>query len=324
LQIADGRSQMALRQVLDIIELLDRPTIAGADVVELFAARGLADIELTPVATDLGSTTFVKFVVPGRQGQSQGGTAPTLGLIGFLGGVGARPAVVGLVSDGDGAVTSLAAGLKLVDMYRVGDQLAGDVIVATHLSPNAPVIPHEPVPFMGSPVSVGEMCQQLVDDRMAAILAVDTTKGNRIINHRGFAISPTIKQGYVLRVSDDLLTIQQNVTGRLPAVFAVTTQDITPYGNGLFHLNSILQPATATAAPVVGVAITTEAAVPGSASGASHAVDIELAARFVIEVAKAYTDGRAQFYDDGEFTRLVSLYGSMGHLQTLGKAGSDE
>jgi len=315
---------MALRQVLDIIELLDRPTIAGADVVELFAARGLADIELTPVATDLGSTTFVKFVVPGRQGQSQGGAAPTLGLIGFLGGVGARPAVVGLVSDGDGAVTSLAAGLKLVDMYRVGDQLAGDVIVATHLSPNAPVIPHEPVPFMGSPVSVGEMCQQLVDDRMAAILAVDTTKGNRIINHRGFAISPTIKEGYVLRVSDDLLTIQQNVTGRLPAVFAVATQDITPYGNGLFHLNSILQPATATAAPVVGVAITTETAVPGSASGASHAVDIELAARFVIEVAKAYTDGRARFYDAEEFTRLVSLYGSMGHLQTLGKGGSDE
>jgi hypothetical protein len=315
---------MALRQVLDIIELLDRPTIAGADVAEFFAARGLANIELTPVETDLGSTTFVKFVVPGRQGRSKGGAAPTLGLIGFLGGVGARPTVIGLVSDGDGAVTSLAAGLKLVDMYRVGDQLAGDVIVATHLSPNSPVIPHEPVPFMGSPVPVGEMCEQLVDDHMAAILAVDTTKGNRIINHRGFAISPTVKEGYVLRVSDDLLTIQQNVTGRFPAVFAVTTQDITPYGNGLFHLNSILQPAAATTAPVVGVAITTETAVPGSASGASHAVDIELAARFVIEVAKAYTDGRAQFYDDGEFTRLVSLYGSMGHLQTLGKGGSDE
>ncbi len=315
---------MALKQVLDIIELLDRPTVAGPDVAELFAARGLADIELTPVETDLGSTTFVKLVVPGSQGRTGGGTAPTLGLIGFLGGVGARPEVVGLVSDGDGAVTSLAAGLKLADMYRVGDQLAGDVIVATHLSTNAPVIPHEPVPFMGSPVSVGEMCKRLVDDRMTAILAVDTTKGNRIINHRGFAISPTVKEGYVLRVSGDLLTIQQNVTGRLPAVFAVTTQDITPYGNGLFHLNSIMQPATATAAPVVGVALTTETAVPGSASGASHAVDIELAARFVIEVAKAYTAGRAQFYDDKEFTRLVGLYGSMGHLQTLGKGGSDE
>lgn len=62
-------------------------------------------------------------------------------------------------------------------------------------------------------------------------------------------------------------------------------QDITPYGNGLFHVNSILQPATATAARVVGVALTAEVVVPGSATGASQPVDIELAVRFCLEVA---------------------------------------
>ncbi len=40
--------------------------------------------------------------------------------------------------------------------------------------------------------------------------------------------SPTARQGYILRASEDLLGIMQIVTGKLPAVFAITTQDITP------------------------------------------------------------------------------------------------
>lgn len=310
---------MALKQVLDVVELLDRPNISGSDVVDLFASRGFNNVTVEPMQTDKGSTTFVKLFVPGERGQSGGGSAPTLGIIGFLGGVGARPEVVGLVSDGDGAVTALAAGLKLADMYRMADRLPGDVIVTTHVSPNAPVIPHEPVPFMGSPVSMETMCEFLVDERMDAILSIDTTKGNRVINSRGFAISPTVKEGYVLRVSETLMDLQQHVMGRPPTVFAISTQDITPYANELFHLNSILQPGTATAAPVVGVAITAETAVPGCATGASHEVDIELAARFTVEVAKAYTSERAFFYDLDEFARLEQLYGSMKHLQTPGR-----
>jgi hypothetical protein len=309
---------MVLRQVLDIIDLVDRPKISPADIKQLFASRGLESIHTKSIGTNLGSTTLVKVDVPGTNGRTAGGDAPTVGLIGFLGGVGARPEVTGLVSDGDGAVTAMSAGLKLADMYLSGDRLPGDVIVSTHLSTDAPVVPHEPVPFMSSPISIGAMCEFLVDPRMDAVLAVDTTRGNRVINSRGFAISPTIKEGYILRVSDDLLTIQQNVTGTPPSVFPVTTQDITPYANRLFHMNSILQPATATDSPVVGVALTAETVVPGSASGASQPIDIEQAARFMVEVAKAYTAGRAGFFDKEEFERLVELYGPMTHLQTPG------
>ena len=111
----------------------------------------------------------------------------------------------------------------------------------------------------------------------------------------------------------------QNSTGKLPVVFPITTQDITPYGNDIYHLNSILQPATATDAPVVGVAITAETAVPGSATGASHPFDLEQAGRFTIEVAKMFGEGNCQFYDEAEFERITKLYGSMHHLQTLGK-----
>ncbi|MBI3978037.1 MAG: DUF1177 domain-containing protein [Chloroflexi bacterium] len=307
-----------LKQVLEIYDLLDSAKVNGDVVAAFFARRGWPDVRVETVSGPRGSTDFVKLVVPGTAGRSSGGGTPTLGVIGFLGGIGARPEQIGLVSDGDGAVAALSAALKLMDMQASGDLLAGDVVVATHVCPRAGTIPHDPVAFLGSPIDIPAMNRACVEPQMEAILSLDTTKGNRIVNHRGFAISPTIKEGYILRVSEDLLGIMQIVTGRLPVVFAVTTQDITPYGNGVFHLNSILQPATATSAPVVGVAITAETAVPGVATGASHEVDIEQAARFAVETAKAFGAGRCRFYDADELARLVELYGPMTHLQTLG------
>jgi hypothetical protein len=221
-----------------------------------------------------------------------------------------------MVSDGDGAVAAVACALKLAEMRRRGDLLKGDVIISTHVCPQAPVIPHEPVPFMGSPVSMRQMNEHEVAPAMDAILSIDATKGNRILNWRGAAISPTVKEGYILRVSEDLLDLLAWTSGRPPRVLPITTQDITPYGNGLYHMNSILQPATATRAPVVGVAIASEVAVPGCATGANQEVDIDETCRFCLEVAKAYTEDRCSFYDESEFARLRELYGSMSHLQT--------
>ncbi|MFQ6070940.1 MAG: DUF1177 domain-containing protein [Candidatus Aminicenantales bacterium] len=311
---------MALKQVIDIYEMLDSPVVDKNEILNFFLERGLkeSEIEITRVKEEKGETDFVKILIRGKNSGGSG-KAPTLGVIGRLGGIGARPHRIGLVSDADGAITALASAAKIAEMRKKGDLLSGDVIVSTHLSPRSPIIPHEPVPFMGAPVSMETMNQHEVDRRMEAILSIDTTKGNRVINQRGFAISPTIKDGYILRVSDDLLDMMQIVTGRLPVVFPITTQDITPYGNDLYHLNSILQPATATHAPVVGVAITTEVPVPGCATGASHITDIEMAVRFVVEVAKAFGEGKCSFYDKQEFERIVSLYGSMEHLKTLGK-----
>jgi len=309
---------MAWRQVIDGYELLDNAAVNGDAVAEVLHAHGAPDVTVQRIQGEKGSTDFVKAVIPGSRGKASGGAAPTLGIIGRLGGLGARPERIGFVSDGDGALTAVACGMKLGLMATRDDRLPGDVIVATHICPNAPTQPHDPVPFMGSPVDMAQMNRQEVDERMDAVLSVDTTKGNRIINLRGFAISPTVKQGWILRVSEDLLSIMQIVTGKLPAVFAITTQDITPYGNGVFHVNSVLQPAIATTAPVVGVAITAEVAVPGSATGASHLDDIESAVRFCIETAKSFGAGHCRFYDEEEFQRLRSLYGGMERLQTLG------
>jgi hypothetical protein len=217
-------------------------------------------------------------------------------------------------------VSAIAIARKLAFIRRDGDVLAGDVIVSTHVCPNAPTQPHEPVDFMGSPVSLEVMNAREVGPEMDAVLSIDTTKGNRILNVRGFAISPTVKEGWILKVSDDLLRLAESSSGRAPVTFPITMQDITPYGNGVDHLNSILQPATATSAPVAGVAIGAESAVPGCATGASHEVDIAEAVRFAIEVAKEFGNGSCRFHDEEEFHRLVSLYGDMQRLQRKDRA----
>lgn len=310
---------MLIKEVIEIYDLLDRADASGFLVKEYMEKLGAKDVKVNTIKGDRGKTDFIKITIYGKNGKHNKGNAPTLGILGRLGGLGARPEMIGFVSDGDGAVSALAVASKLLDMQLKGDFLEGDVVVATHICPDAPTQPHEPVPFMGSPVNMKQVNEAEVDGELDAILSCDTTKGNKIINTRGFAISPTVKEGYILKVSSDLLDIMQTTTGKLPNVFAITTQDITPYGNDLYHLNSILQPSTATNAPVVGVAITTEMPVAGCATGASHYDDIESSARFMLEVAKYFGRGKCAFYDKEEFDKIVSKYGSMNHIQTLGK-----
>ena len=308
---------MALKQVLDTYHILDDIHVNGQVVVDYAKKAGIAEASYEHVVTDGHWTDFVRFVIPGTEGKTKGGKAPTLGLIGQLGGIGARPERIGFVSDGDGALAVVSAAIKLAEMSQRGDALPGDVIITTHICPVAPTMPHDPVPFMGSPVKMSTNVKHTVDSAMDAILSVDTTKGNRIVNHKGFAISPTVKEGYILRVSEDLLRIMQQTTGDLPVTIPITTQDITPYGNGLYHMNSILQPSCGTKAPTVGVAITTKSAVPGCGTDATHEVDVAETVQYLIEVAKEYTSGTCGFYDAEEFERIQALYGSMTQLQSM-------
>jgi hypothetical protein len=307
---------MTLKQTLTILDILDSAYASGEQVKKLFVDYPGISVIVQKVTGEKGSTDFIKIIVPGTDGKLNGGSAPTFGIIGRLGGIGARPSRIGLVSDADGAVAAIASALKLADMQMKGDKLKGDVIITTHICPDAPTRPHEPVDFMDSPVDIETMNAQEIVPDMEAILSIDTTKGNRIINHKGIAISPTVKEGYILRVSEDLLRIMEMATGQLPVTFPITMQDITPYGNGLYHINSILQPAVATDAPVVGVAVTAQSVVPGCGTGASHEIDIATAVRFAIEVAKEMTNGTCAFYDKAEFERITQLYGSMKILQT--------
>lgn len=311
---------MSLRHVMEVYDLMDDIHVDGSVIQQyLEAIQKDAQVTVETVTGEKGSTDFIQIKIPGKNGKTNGDTAPTLGIVGRLGGIGARPEVQGFVSDGDGALAAVAIAAKLLDMQPKGDTLAGDVIISTHIAPDAPTQPHDPVPFMGSPVSIGEMNRYEINEEMDAILSIDTTKGNIITNHRGFAITPTVKEGYILRISNHLLEIYQQVTGIMPVTLPITFQDITPYGNGLYHVNSILQPAVATDKPVVGVAITTEVPVAGSASGASRVTDVEEVVRYGIEVAKRFGHNTCDFYDAEEFDLIQKLYGSAKHAQTFGK-----
>ncbi|MEL7650161.1 MAG: DUF1177 domain-containing protein [Sedimentibacter sp.] len=310
---------MMLKQVIDLFELLDKPSANGEEIAEIFRLTGIKDVSVKKYTGSKGSTDFISIRIPGKNGKCSGGSSPTLGIIGRLGGLGARPELIGFVSDGDGALAALSTGLKLAVMHKNGDVLDGDVIVATHICPDAPTREHFPVPFMDSPVEISDMNDSEVSEEMDAILSIDTTKGNSIITNRGFAISPTVKEGCILKVSDDIVQIMMRVTGQLAKVFPLSQQDITPYGNGLFHLNSILQPSTATSSPVIGVAITTEVPVAGCATGATHLIDVESAARFAVEVAKDFGSSKCKFYDEDEFNLMARLYGSMTKYQKGGQ-----
>ncbi len=305
---------MTLAQTIAVHEALGGPRASGATVVGLLASTAAA-VAVKTVRGPRGTTDFVRVSIPGRNGRTAGGPAPTLGVVGRLGGLGARPGRVGLVSDADGGIAAVATALKLSQMADAGDVLEGDVIVTTHVCPDAPTRRHEPVDFMDSPVDLEVMNGLEVEPAMDAVLSIDATKANRILNHRGIALSPTVKAGWILRVSEDLLRLVEITTGEVAVTFPVTMQDLTPYGNGVFHLNSIAQPARVTDAPVVGVALGAATVVPGSATGASREVDIASAVRFAVEVAKAFTAGTCRFHDQVEFERLVALYGHMRRLQ---------
>ncbi|WP_078544747.1 DUF1177 domain-containing protein [Litchfieldia alkalitelluris] len=310
---------MLHKYVQTLFELLDDSNASGEKVEKLFSGYKGVKTSVRTETAGTASTDYIKVLIPGVNGKTVGGSAPTLGVIGRLGGLGARPSVKGFVSDGDGALGALTVALKLADMQEKGDNLEGDVIVITHIDPDAPTKPHFPVPFMGSAIDNSTKNGIEIDQEMDAILSIDTTKGNRVVNHTGISITPTVKEGYILRVSEELMDIYQNVTGHFPVVLPITTQDITPYGNDIYHINSILQPSVATTVPVVGVAITTVATIAGCATGATNIEAVEQSARYCIEVAKLYTEEKASFYNKDEYQHLIGLYGSLSHLQTQGK-----
>ena len=156
---------MVLKHLLDIYELLDSPKASGQQVKDhLLKIDPEAEIYVYPLVGPKGHTDMVKIFIPGTCGKTLGGSAPTLGILGRLGGLGARPERIGFVSDGDGALAALTVAAKLLDMKVKGDVLAGDILISTHVCPDAPDRPHHPVPFMDSPVETYQVNQEEVSD----------------------------------------------------------------------------------------------------------------------------------------------------------------
>ena len=107
---------MIVKQLIEVFDILDSADASGLKVKEYLESKGATNVEVVKREKDGKSTDFVKVVIPGSNGRLKGGNAPSLGIIGRLGGIGARPERIGFVSDGDGALTALAAAAKILDM----------------------------------------------------------------------------------------------------------------------------------------------------------------------------------------------------------------
>jgi hypothetical protein len=238
-----------LGEIIEAARFLEDPRHDGATAEAWLRRLGVQDCGWQRIAGERGHTD----VVVARFGtRFPDGGEPCLGILGVLGGTGMRPERPGLVSDADGAVVALAVAATLARQWEAGDGLPGRVVVATHICPRALMRPQLPAPMMSCPADRVAVLRAMLDPAMQAVLSVDASKANRVLNRVGFAITPTVKQGWILRVADDLLDAQQAATGEAPLVLPITMQDITPYGSGVRHINSIMQPATMADCPVVG------------------------------------------------------------------------
>lgn len=88
---------MTFRSVIDLLELLDDGRTTGAQVAEYLSALGSAKVSVKRVEGDKPGTftDFIRCEIAGTRGKISGGSAPTLGIIGRLGGVApVRPAKV--------------------------------------------------------------------------------------------------------------------------------------------------------------------------------------------------------------------------------------
>lgn len=80
---------MLIKQIIEVFDLLDSPMPAGKRLKLIYRARGgryhSQDYPDGKYATD-----FIKIVIAGRM-EGLPGTAPTMGIVGRLGAIGARP-----------------------------------------------------------------------------------------------------------------------------------------------------------------------------------------------------------------------------------------
>lgn len=95
---------MLFKQLIEAFDIIDSKNVNGNSVASyLKSIKQDADIQVYPLVGPKGSTDMLKIRIPGLHGKTSGGDAPTIGLLGRLGGLGARPERIGYVSDGDSA-----------------------------------------------------------------------------------------------------------------------------------------------------------------------------------------------------------------------------
>jgi hypothetical protein len=109
----------------------------------------------------------------------------------------------------------------------------------------------------------------------------------------------------------------ERVTQEPAKVIPLTMQDITPVTNGVHHLNGLGELPEGTKAPCIGIGLTSPLPLSGAAPGVTNVSALEVAVRYAVEVIKGFLTGNFSFYDEEEYSSLVSMYGDMSRLNGL-------
>ena len=87
---------MLMKEIIAAYDVLDSSFVTGEEVKKyLLGIKADANVEVYELVGPKGSTDMLKVRIPGKNGKTNGGDAPTIGLLGRLGGIGARPERIG-------------------------------------------------------------------------------------------------------------------------------------------------------------------------------------------------------------------------------------
>ncbi|MDO4565640.1 MAG: DUF1177 family protein [Clostridia bacterium] len=289
------------KEIVAAYDLLSRHDASGETVARYLMDHGVEHVTVRRVGTGSAYSDFLRIVIPGLTGRARGMSSPTLGVAGRLGGIKLENQPLSLISDADGAIVAIALALKLASLCATKTGPLGDVIITTQIALSSSSRAHKPAALALSAVDIKTACAYEYDENMDALLSITVCRATRWVNTDGIAVTPTVMGGLILPPSEDLLSILETVSSRSAVVFPITNYDLTPDGNGLYHINSIMQHSLIADCPVVGVALTSSGLVPGVTLRHNDLSDAELAMQFALEVAFGFTAGNVTLYDKDEF-----------------------
>ncbi|ARM76926.1 DUF1177 family protein [Acidianus manzaensis] len=214
----------------------------------------------------------------------------------------------GLVSDADGAIVSLALILELINLKDKGITFDVDVSVVTNISLNAKLIPHKPFNFMIPLIDFNDALKEEVDPNADLILSIDSTKGNRLAKYDDFAITHVIKDGYILKLEDEVIDIYNRVTGHEVYMVPLTTGDLLPLDFNVYHISTLISPWLYTDSPVIGLATVSKQVVPGYVTGVLNMEMLEHTSRFCLEILK-YVEKEGKIYNEEELKEIEEKLG---------------
>lgn len=281
---------MILKTLMDVIEILESKNPLSY-LEEECKKYG---IELQE--KKMGDVTFIKAKIGKGKRKAE--------LLGRLGAIRVS-SNNGLVSDADGAIITITSMLEWAKNYS---EIEGEAIFSTSISLDAKLIPHKPFKFMVPLVGLDDALKLEVDKEAQFLISVDSTKGNRIAKYNDFAISHIIKDGYILKIPDEIIDIYEKVTEHEPYFVALTSGDLTPMEVNAYHISTLLSPWLYTEAPVLGLATVSKYPIPGYETGVQNIIMLERASRFSIEVLKYYFYG-GNVYSEEELNSLKNALG---------------